>query len=100
VAARLRLGERAAKLAEVEGEEIERDHLRREGLGRGDADLGPACVRIVPSDSRVIIDRARCTRPEPRAALLRAAQGRDGVGRLARLRDDDEQGLSLMTGSR
>ena len=51
-----RLGrQRAARLAEPQAEQIQRDELRRERLGRGDADFRPG----------VRVDRARRSRASP-----------------------------------
>ena len=76
----------------VKGEENEGDELRREGLRRRDADLGP---RVRRQDA---VHEARDRRAghvhdadRPAAERLRLLESRDRVGRLARLRDSDDE---------
>ncbi len=89
--ARLEAAE-TARLAGVVREEGEGDELRREGLRRGDPDLG---ARVGGQDA---VDESRDGRPRDVhdadgrcARALRVGQGCDGVGGLARLRDPDDE---------
>jgi hypothetical protein len=79
--------------AEVQGEEVQRGQLSREGLRRGHADLDPCAgvqdaVRL-PRDgaSQGVADGEGS-----RLAGLGRAEGRQGVRRLAGLGDDDDEG--------
>ena len=80
-----------ARLAGVVREEGEGDELRREGLRRGDADLGPR-VRREDARRRGGRDRrAGDVRHHGRGArALRVGQGGDGCRRLAQLGQDPE----------
>ena len=84
------LGERAAHLRHVQRQQLQRDELRRERLGRGDADLR-AGVRV---DGAVGLARRHAADhvadgDAARALPARLAQRRQRVGGLAGLRDDD-----------
>ena len=84
--------QRAADLPEVEREQVQRHELRRERLGRRDADLGPG----VGVDRAVGLARRHAAddvadRDAAGALLLRFAQRGERVGRLARLRDHDRE---------
>mmetsp|Transcript_9771 Transcript_9771/g.22976 ORF Transcript_9771/g.22976 Transcript_9771/m.22976 type:complete len:347 (+) Transcript_9771:137-1177(+) len=96
-------GERLELLLEVSRavvalllEELERDHahdadLRGEGLGRGDADLGPgvqvdAAVRLARNGRAHRVADAH----GQAAVTLGKRDGGEGVGGLARLRDGDD----------
>ena len=88
------LDQRAAHLGQLQREEVERDELRRERLGRGDADLRTG-VRV---DRAFGFARGHAAdhvadREAARALALGLAQRRQRVGGLARLRDRDGQRL-------
>ena len=89
------VGERALHLRELEREHRERGDLRRECLGRGDTDLG---TRMRVEDAVGLARDARADhvgdRDDLRAAVARLAHAGERVGRLAGLRDrDDERAL-------
>ena len=87
---RRRRGQHAAHLAQAQGEEIERDQLRGERLGRRDADLRTrvGIDRPVGLARRHAADHV-ADGDAGGAFALRLAQRGQRVGRLARLRDDD-----------
>ena len=85
-----------AHAAEVEGEQCQHDALRRERLGGGDADLR-AGVQI---DAAVGLagDRAAddvADRQRRMALALHLAEGGQRVGRLAALRDGEQQRVGV-----
>ncbi len=78
--------------AEIEGQQGQHGHLRRERLGAGDADLGAG----VEVDAAVGLAGDRAAdgvddRQGRVAAPLGLAQRAQGVGRLARLAEDEDQ---------
>ena len=91
---RLRARERAAREAEIEREEVKRRKLRRKGFRRGHGDLR-ARVRV---DGPFRLARHHAAEDVGndqsfRALGLGLALAGDGVRRLARLRQEDRQGL-------
>ena len=86
-----------AHAAEVQGEHGQDGDLGGERLGAGDADL-----RARRADRRRRRPRGRCVLPTTLHSAsvgwplrLRLAQGRQRVGRLARLRDGDDDGVAV-----
>ena len=76
--------QRASRLPEMNGEQMQRDELRRERFCRGDADLR-TCMRV-HSRIRFACGHAAddvADRDAARAALFRFAQRTERVGRLA-----------------
>src|ERR1700752_1165424 len=76
-------GKHAAKLAQVETEQIKRDHLTSESFGRSDADLrtGVSEYRAIRfADDHRTLDVADCQ--DACTEFFCFAQGRDCVGSL------------------
>ena len=91
--------ERPARLGQVERQQVQGHQLRGEGLGRGDADLGPG----VGVDGPVALPRRHAADDvadgqAARALPPRLAQRRQGVGGLTRL--GDRHGQRRRTGER
>jgi hypothetical protein len=85
-------GERPSDLAQVKREEMQRNELRCERLGRRDPDLWPG----VGVHRAIALPRRHAAHDvadgdAARAFLFRFAQRRERVGRLAGLRDDDRE---------
>ena len=94
---RVGLGQRAFHLAQEQRQQIQRDELRRERLGRRHADFW-AGVRVDGAFglSRVAMLPTTLQMARLRAPFLaRLAQRRQRVGGLARLRDDDDQRVAV-----
>ena len=85
-------GQHAARLAQTQPQQIQRDELRREGFGRRHADFrsGVRVDRAVGFAGRHAADHV-ADGDAGRALALRFAQRGERVGGLARLRDDDRQ---------
>jgi hypothetical protein len=90
---------RPAFCGEVEGEQLQHGDLGGVRLGRGDADLGPG-PRV--EDPVGLAGKERVDdvgeRERARPAPARLAQGVEGVDRLARLADGDDEGVLAQHG--
>ncbi len=89
-------GRETPRGAQLGREQVEHRQLRGEGLGRGHADLGPrVCGIDGVGHSRDLASGHVHDRADRRARAPGFGQGRDGVRRLAGLRDADRQRLSV-----
>ena len=90
------LGESASDLSQKQRQKVQRDELRRERLRRGHANLG-AGVRV---NRALGLARGHAAdhvadREAASAFLARLAERRQRVGRFPRLRDDDDQRVTI-----